>query len=246
MPHRKTADVSAASTQREQDITNRGIGLAATEALPPLLAAAAENDLLMLRVLLNAGFPPDSISCVDASGRSALAVAAHAGHEEVVTVLLDAVRLCPDVESGSAPSEASGDARLRRWVDLRDVTGHTALQHARKCGHAGVAALLVAAGATEASSSNSSMFKAQVTLDESSEEQLSDRRGFRVPRVVARDRGSNACSTAAALATAYAHKGSAEGRKARSVPPFTQPGDGWPKKLTRAHLAQLDARRGVL
>lgn len=39
---------------------------------------------------------------------------------------------------------------------------------------------------------------------------------------------------------------SAEGRKARSVPPFTQPGDGWPKKLTRAHLAQLDARRGVL
>ena len=32
---------------------------------------------------------------------------------------------------------------------------------------------------------------------------------------------------------------------ARRVAPFTQPADGWTKRLSKAQLAQLDARRGV-
>ncbi|KAH8064741.1 hypothetical protein JL722_1621 [Aureococcus anophagefferens] len=38
----------------------------------------------------------------------------------------------------------------------------------------------------------------------------------------------------------------ADGRPRRAVAPFTKPGDGWPSKLSKTHLAQLDDGKKVL
>jgi len=38
----------------------------------------------------------------------------------------------------------------------------------------------------------------------------------------------------------------ADGRPRRAVAPFTKPGDGWPSKLSKSHLAQLDDGKKVL
>ncbi len=113
----------------------------------PLMAAAQMGHLEALKILLAKGANPN---LKDTQGDTALSLALEYHHPEIAAILRQRGAKANILDAASAGDVEAIQALLKadaQTVNAKDYLGYSPLYHAAEAGHAGVAAVLLAAGA---------------------------------------------------------------------------------------------------